>query len=118
MVVRPLGSDEWHLIAERYVDEFGNAMPASAWQSEFFGVFLANDLIGFAHLEKLYHFNAIYLDKEHRNARMAEGVFDVLDASIPKDYPAIILPDKNIRCLLDRYGFRELPETAVWRKDY
>lgn len=118
MVVRPLALSEWPLIAEKYMAQFGNGMPSGPAQSTFYGVFLGEELVGFAHMERVHHFNAIYLEPEHRNAHMMAGVFDILDSSIPDGFPAIILPDKNVWRVLKSYGFRQLPADFVWRKDY
>ncbi|MEQ1763841.1 MAG: hypothetical protein ABL984_11945 [Pyrinomonadaceae bacterium] len=118
LIVRPLEAGEWDLIEKTYVSEFGNGMPHNPAQSTFYGVFLGEQLVGFAHLEKLFHLNAVFLNEVHRNRNIVEGVFDILDSEIPDNFPAVIFPDKDVKKLLGKYGFVSLGNTDLWRKEY
>lgn len=116
--IRPLKPEEWHLIAAVYEKEFENEMPVNPAQSIFYGVFLNNDCVGFAHIELCFNLNAFYITPEHRHKNFAQAMFEMLDSHIPPEFPVIIMPDKRLERLLEHYNYRQLPETEVWRKDY
>ena len=116
--IRVLSPNEWHLVEETYTREFSNGMPRVPAQSLFYGVFLSKELVGFSHLETLFHLNAVYLKKEHRTGKLFDAIFKTIDAAIPKDMPMVILPDKKLERLLKSYQYRNLGDMTVWRKDY
>lgn len=116
--IRILDATEWARIAETYTAVFANGMPTNPAQSLFYGVFAGKNLIGFAHLESMFHLNCIYLEPEHRKAKLFDAVFKTMDAAIPETMPVIILPDKRVHRLLKSYDYRNLGTMEVWRKDY
>lgn len=118
MIVRPLAPAEWHLVADDFTRQFETTMPESAEQSQFWGVFLGDEFIGFAHLEKAFHLNAVYIKPEHREKRLTEGIFDVLDNEIPAKYPLLIFPYKDVKSILKKYGFTDKGTIPVYRKEY
>ena len=115
--IRILDPDEWHSIAEIYEREFDNRMPDNPAQSLFYGVFLENKIVGFAHVETVFHLNAFYLAPETRNNHLASAIFDTLDRRLPPEIPLIALPDKGLSKLLQSYGFRNLGEMGIYRRD-
>jgi hypothetical protein len=116
--IRRLEPSEWPHIAEKYTAEFGNRMPTDSTQSTFLGIFLDDELIGYSHVESVVHLNAIFIEPEHRHRAVTEALFEMIDGEVPVGWPLIILPDRRFPKLLKSWGFRELPETSIWRKDY
>lgn len=117
-VIRPLRHDEWHLIEETYKVVFNNAMPTLPAQSIFFGVFYKNELIGFTHLETLFSLNATYFFDSYNKPSILKAVYRYMNAQIPPGFAVLILPYKGLRNLMRFFGFRDLGEISVWRKDY
>ena len=118
LVVRPLRSEEWELVRETYEREFENAMPGNPEQSMFLGAFLDEKLIGFAHIETLFHLNAVFFEDEYRHKGFCQVIFNQIDELMPNGYALIILPDKNFARLKDKFNVRDLGKIDVWRKDY
>jgi hypothetical protein len=118
LIIRPLLPEEWEKIENKYVSEFGNRMPESPMQSIFYGVFLGEKLIGFAHLEQIFHLNAVYLEKEYRQSGFISAIFESIDEALPEGFPLLVLPDKNFSRLMKKWGARLLGKIPVWRKDY
>lgn len=116
--IRVLREDEWHLVREKYETTFENGMPSGAEQSMFLGAFLGDKLIGFTHLETVFHLNAIYFEDEYRHKGMCSIIFKEIDKLIPQGFPLIILPDKNFSHIREKFKMRDLGETHIWRKDY
>jgi len=116
--IRPLKPEEWTVIQERYTTEFENAMPLDENRHIFFGVFYDDEIVGFFHVEKILHLNAVFLEKEHRNGGLVAAMFKTLDDSIAPGTPMIILPDKNMDKNCARFGVRSLGKVDIYRKDY
>lgn len=118
LIVRQLRPDEWHLVAERFENGTGGTMPTDVNQSIFYGIFLGAELIGFGHLEKLFHLNAVFVNKEHRNGVFADAVIETMNDEIPAGYSVVIHPRRRWQRLLSRFGFYDTGTVPVWRKDY
>lgn len=118
LIIRILRPDEWELVRETYEREFENQMPIMPEQSIFLGVFLGEKLIGFSHVETVFHLNCIYFDDEYRHKNFSPIVFKKIDQLIPHGFPLIVLPDKNFTHLREKFKVRDLGEMTVWRKDY
>lgn len=118
LIVRALRTDEWPLIAERFEAEYGVLMPLPENpQHVFYGAFLGEKLVGFAHLEKVVHLGEVFVDQKHRNKHLAHALFETIDEAIVNRGPMVIGADKRLARLMRRFGFREWPMPNVWRRD-
>ena len=116
--IRPLAPNEWDKIQDIYTQEFGNAMPDNPEQSAFLGVFFDDQLVGFSHVEVVFHLNAVYLNDEHRQKGAVNALLEQIDSSIPPSFPVFILSETKIGNVPKKFGFRDVGSTRVWRRDY
>ena len=91
--IRVLEPHEWHLVEKDYVRQFENVMPNNPQQSVFFGVFENDKLIGFAHLEQVFHLNAVYMMDKHQTTTILHSLFATIENTMPRGIPFL-------RCLL------------------
>lgn len=118
LVVRRLTRSEWPMLEKAWADEYGADLPFPEHSDWFYGAFLGDEMVGFAHFERLIHFNAVYVAPEHRNKHIVEGIFDGIDGDRDAGESVVILPRSEVEKTLGRYGFRKLAGESVWRKDY
>lgn len=93
-------------------------MPEFADRNWFLGVFYLEKLVGFLHVERILHLNAVYLAPEHRRRGVVNALFQTLDESVEPDAGMVILPDKGMDANCRRFGFRSLGKVDIYRKDY
>lgn len=111
-----LPPEEWEQFREIIEDHFDNAMP-SPFDAALFGIYDGAKLIGFTHLEKIIHLNAIWIDENHRHDLKFSDIIPEVERLVPKGMSVFILPDKRIEKFMSRCGARKLESSAVWRVD-
>lgn len=108
---------DWPLIAPVMSEEFRNAMPESPEQSTFQGVYDGEKLVGWLHVEHLYHFNCAYLDVGYRQSGLGLRLIQEAASRIPVGESAIWITDRKVNAIARRLKWRYLGDYRVYRKD-
>lgn len=117
-----LPRERWGEIAPVFREQFNDAMPVTPEQATFPALFDsdgdAGKLVGFFHVEHLFHFNSLYIVPQYRNQGLALRLATEAVSRIPLGYSALWLnPGEHGRCFAERMGFRDLGKFTAFRKD-
>lgn len=118
MRVTVLPFEDWSTIADIVTREFNDGMPTSTDQATFAALMDGDKLAAFLHVEKLYHFNSLYVMPDYRKQGCARQLLRSASASIPEHESAIWLgPTDRGEIFARGFGFRDLGIYRVFRKD-
>lgn len=114
-IVKP---EEWLQIEGPMKAVLGNDMPVTPEQATFLGAYDDGKLVGWIHIEHVYHFNSVYLEAQYRQSRLGLKLIQEAASHIPAGHSAIWLTDRNVaNKIAQLIGARNLGNYQVFRKD-
>lgn len=117
--IRILDPAEWPLVAPLVRGLFRNSMPETPAQGSFLAALDGYCLVGFVHVEQLFHFNCVYVAPPRRGTDLALRLMSDAASRVPAGHSAFLLSDRPaIGRLAEALGASDRGTWRYWRKDF